>query len=363
VSAMRPTPPTELPPGSVASPIGFFGTARPPKSLDHISLSMPLPWDYARLSLGYVPIVEQDGERTEIVSASYSQRLPWDASFYCSAFVDLADKDSAGIYAGVSMSLAGRLSSSVGVSSDATGTHSSLYLSKPLEREPGSFGWRIRDEEGDTPRREVSAAWRASVARLAGTLHQFDTEVHGTAEVEGALAVMDGSIFLANRIDDAFAVVRAGAPDVEVYFENRPIGRTDGSGKLLVPGLRSYQTNKIAIDPRGLPLDAEAKTTQEIVAPGDRSGIVVDFGVVTNLQAAVVILHGADGRPLTVGAKGRLAEGGEEFVVGYDGQAYLKGLGPSNTIVVDTGQGECRASFPFAAQPGQQVTIGPMICR
>jgi outer membrane usher protein len=344
-------------------PIGFFVAARPPRSLDRISLSMPLPWASASLSVAYVPIVEQDGSRTKLVSASYSQRLPWDASFYSSAFVDLADQDSAGIYAGISMSLGGRISGAAGVSSDATGTHAGVHVVKPLEREPGSFAWRVHDVEGDTPRREVSAAWRASVVRVGGTVRQFDTNVHGSAELEGAVAVMDGGVFLANRIDDAFAVVSAGAPDVEVFFENRPIGRTDGSGKLLVPGLRAYQTNKIAIDPRGLPLDAEAKTTQEIVAPGDRSGVAVDFGVVTNLQAAVLILHGADGSPLQVGAKGRLEGGGEAFVVGYDGQAYVKGLSPSNTIVVETADGECRATFPFAVQRGQQVTIGPVTCR
>jgi outer membrane usher protein len=216
--------------------------------------------------------------------------------------------------------------------------------------------------EGDTPRRELSAAWRASAVRVGGTVRQFDANVYGSAELEGAVAVMDGSVFLANRIDDAFAVVSAGAPDVEVFFENRPMGRTDRSGKLLVPGLRSYQTNKIAIDPRGLPLDAEAKTTQEIVAPSDRSGVRVDFGVVTNLQAAVLILHGGDGSPLKAGAKGWLDGGGEAFVVGYDGQAYVKGLGASNTVVVETGDGECRASFPFAAQPGRQITIGPLTC-
>jgi outer membrane usher protein len=360
---MRPTMTAELPPGTVVNPIGFFGTARPPKSIDHISLSMALPWESARLGLGYVPIEEQDGERTEIVTASYSQRLPWEASFYASAFVDLADEENAGIYAGVSMQLGNRISSSVGVAADGTGAHAALSLAKPLEREPGSFGWRIQDVEGDTPRREVSAAWRGSVVRVGGTVHQFDDEVHGSAELEGAFAVMDGSVFLANRIDDAFAVVDAGAPDVEVFFENRPIGRTDGSGKVLVPGLRSYQRNKIAIDPRGLPLDAEAKTTQEIVAPGDRSGMVVSFGVVTNLQAAVVILHGADGRPLAAGSKGRREGEGEDFVVGYDGQAYLKGLAPANTIVVETGDGECRASFAFAAQPGQQVNIGPITCQ
>jgi outer membrane usher protein len=315
------------------------------------------------LSVAYVPIVEHDRSRTELVSASYSQRLPWDASFYTSAFVDLEDQDSAGIYTGLSMPLGGRISAAAGLSSDASGTHAALHVVKPLEREPGSLGWRIQDVEGDTPWREVSAAWRASAVRVGGTIRQFDTNVYGSAELEGAVAVMDGGVFLANRIDDAFAVVNAGTPDVEVFFENRPIGRTDGSGKLLVPGLRAYQTNKIAIDPRGLPLDAEAKSTQEIVAPGDRSGIVVDFGVVTNLQAAVLILHGADGSPLKVGAKGQLEDGGEVFVVGYDGQAYVKGLGPSNTIVVETGQGECRASFPFAAQPGQQVTIGPVTCR
>jgi len=40
----------------------------------------------------------------------------------------------------------------------------------------------------------------------------------GIAAVDGSVAVLGGGVFFANRIDDAFAVVDAGAPDVMVQY-------------------------------------------------------------------------------------------------------------------------------------------------
>jgi len=61
-------------------------------------------------------------------------------------------------------------------------------------------------------------------------------------------------------------------------------------------------------------------------------------------------------------AVGRIA-GGEEFVVGYDGQAYIKGLSPANEAEIEFTGGKCRASFPFAPIAGQQVQITRVECR
>ena len=53
-------------------------------------------------------------------------------------------------------------------------------------------------------------------------------------------------------------MVETGVADVPVLAENRPVGVTDGNGRLLVTGLRSYQKNSIAIDTTNLPPNATA---------------------------------------------------------------------------------------------------------
>jgi outer membrane usher protein len=181
--------------------------------------------------------------------------------------------------------------------------------------------------------------------------------------VQGSIAAMSGGVFLSNRIDDAFAVVDAGAPGVDVEYENRPVGKTNARGQLLIPDLRSYQRNQITIDPRGLPVDADVPTTQSVIAPPDRSGVKVSFGIKTEVKAAVVILAEKNGKFVAPGSRGRLENSAEVFVVGYDGRAYVRGLADTNTVTITLASGECRASFPFTSRKNSQVVIGPVVCQ
>jgi outer membrane usher protein len=100
-----------------------------------------------------------------------------------------------------------------------------------------------------------------------------------------------------------------------------------------------------------------------VVAPADRSGVLVSFKTKTNVQAAVVILVGANGKPLAVGSKGKRDGGGDaDFVVGYDGRAFVKDLKGANSVTVSLEKGECHASFDYAAVSDRQVMIGPVSC-
>jgi outer membrane usher protein len=59
---------------------------------------------------------------------------------------------------------------------------------------------------------------------------------------------------------------------------------------------------------------------------------------------------------------GSLNGGREDFVVGYDGMAYLTRLAAANSIVVDLPDGSrCRAEFAFAPSAGAQAII-PVRC-
>ena len=180
--------------------------------------------------------------------------------------------------------------------------------------------------------------------------------------VEGAVALAGGGFYLAPRVNDSFAIIDVGAPDVPIEFENRRVGKTGSNGKALVPDLRSFQKNKIAIDPSRLPVNASIGSTQETLIPADRGVVYAKFGVETGVSSAIVKFVSTDGKPLKSALSGKL-NGDEDFIVGYDGRAFIKALKASNEVVIETEPGTCKAEFAYKTAGDEQVVIGPVQCK
>ena len=338
----------------------LFTTAQPPKMLNRISLGVPLPFYSVNLSAGFTQTRDAVDVRSDIANVTLSFPVGR-ASFFATAFTTISGEKNRGFLAGMSMPL-GNVTTSLSVSGGTEGLSINADAVKPLEQKPGSWGWRVRDSEGVGAQRSAAVSYRSSFARTEAGVSQGANGVVATAEMEGAVATMGGGVFFANRIDDAFAVIETGVPDVEIFHENRPAGMTNSSGRALIPGLRSYQRNKIAIDTSKLPVDADISTTEGYVTPADRSGVRLNFAVRTDIKPAIVVFNGADGQPLPVGARGQI-EGGEGFTVGYDGRAYIKNLGAENTVTITMVDRECRASFNYEARPNEQVEISGVTCK
>jgi outer membrane usher protein len=344
---------------------GFFpsaASARPPRFIDTVSVGVPL-FNASTVSLTFLHVDLNDSKPSDILNVSYSRPVLAGGSAYVTAFKDFNDRKSFGAFVGLSIPIGNKATASAGVSRTREGTSYTFDAIRSLGAEPGSYGWRVRGSEGSATYYAGGASYRSSAARFDADVLQTGAGTSGSVQAEGAVAAMGGGVFLANRINDAFAVVDAGAPNVDVLYENRPAGKTDAQGRILLPSLRSYQANKITIDPQGLPLNAEAPDVQHVVAPADRSGVVVRFGVKTEVSAAVLILTRRDGSFIPAGTSATLAGSSEAFVVGYDGRAYVTGLGAANTVAVDDPAGQCRASFPFAPKRDAQVVIGPLRCQ
>lgn len=338
-------------------------SARVPRSLAQVTVSMPSPFRRSSLNFSFTQVESDWGERNRIIGASYSQSLFKSGSLYATAFKDLDENDSFGVFAGLSMPFGNNISGSTGIEQTSDGISLTADISRSERTEQGSYGWRARTREGAVKNRSLSASYRAKYARIEGEVQQYDDNVQASVWVDGAIAIAGGGIFAANRISDAFAVVDVGAPDIEVLSENKPVGRTDSGGRLLVPDLNSYESNQLAIDPKNLPVDAAVGSTREIVVPADQSGVVVDFHVKQSHAAAIVELIHASGEPLAAGSLGML-DGGGEFIVGYGGEAYIEGLGKHNDASVDLSNGGiCHARFAFNAIPESQVTIRKVVCR
>ncbi len=342
--------------------IGISSNAAPPKAIDRVSVGFRLP-DSSSLGLSFVHLEPASGAATNLVSVAWSRAFYANSQLFVTAFADVSDHHNYGGFAGISIPLGEGSSVTSGATSSNSGTSYTTDASRPLAAQSGSYGWRVRDSEGAVLDRSVAASYRAPSATIQAGVEQFQGgAVRGTAQIDGAIATMGRGVFLTNRVDDAFAVVDTGVPGIPVYQENRPIGETDSRGQLLVPNLRAYGNNKISIDPKSLPVNTEIESVEDVVAPADRSGVLVKFATNTNVQAAVVILVGADGKPLTVGASGQVDGGNGDFVVGYDGRAFVKDLKNANTVTVTTDKGECHAAFEYTSSEEIQVVIGPVSC-
>ncbi|WP_267124752.1 fimbria/pilus outer membrane usher protein, partial [Xanthomonas sacchari] len=180
------------------------------------------------------------------------------------------------------------------------------------------------------------------------------------AEASGGVAWIGGGWFPGRDLDQAFALVSTGGvADVPVLLENRPIGRTDARGFLLVTPLLAWQHNRLSIDPMRLPPELRPEQVDQIVVPRDRTGVVVAFPI-RRSDGVLVQLHDAADAPLPVGS--RVHGPGVDTVVGYDGQAYVEGLAPGrNDLEVDMQGSRCRLRIerPTQAPP---TGLGPLRC-
>ena len=72
-----------------------FTSARPPRALNRISMGVPLPFDKSSFSLSFVNLHDSAGTRSNIVTATLSFGLPYEASVFATAFADFGDKKNA----------------------------------------------------------------------------------------------------------------------------------------------------------------------------------------------------------------------------------------------------------------------------
>jgi outer membrane usher protein len=149
---------------------------------------------------------------------------------------------------------------------------------------------------------------------------------------------------------------------VHVFQENRDVGTTSSSGRLLVPDMRSFDRNQISIEATDVPADATLGEVTRNVRPQDLSGVVVKFAVKFSNGALLRLVDEA-GVPLPVGSTATLVATGATAPVGYDGDAYLESLQFSNELAVDLPDGRrCKVAFNYRPVPGEIPRIGPLRC-
>ncbi len=215
-------------------------------------------------------------EHSHVASGNYSLQFHH-MSIYTSGFKDFAVAGgSSGLQVGVTILFGRRSSLNVSGTSDGN-VQVQAQKSAALV---GEWGYDAYVSAGNSQHEFGQVQYKSRVGLFTAGLDQSGGQTTMRLETQGAISFVDGTIFPSNEIYDSFAIVDTSPmPNVRVYQENRDVGRTDSSGRLLVPDMRSFDLNHIRIEPTDIPPDVTVNTESRVARPQDHSGIVVKFPI------------------------------------------------------------------------------------
>jgi len=316
---------------------------------------------FGSLSASYLHLDYRDMARSRYLGLFWARTFGQRWSAYLSLNQDLDDRDDITAYASVTVALGSRRQASVSAQRTGDSTLATADLMQPVpgDGSGSGIGWRLQARAGDNGGGGLAEVGMLNQrGRYSAGVSSQGGDTFGYASAAGSVVWMSGHVFTAREVPDAFAIVSTGWPDVPVMLENRPIGRTNGHGLLLVTPLLSWQRNRLSIDAMGLPPDVRAERLETFATPRQGAGIGVDFRL-RKVQGVSVILHDPRGQPLPPGARIE-RDDHAPTVVGYDGMAWIEDLRAHTTLQVTSQQGRC--TVRFAMPPQGQRQIGPLRC-
>lgn len=321
------------------------------------------------VGIAYVEQRNRDQADTRFATLSYSVSLGKLGTFSLAALRDMAGESGATIFALLSMPLNRSTNLSVSAqqvrganAGDTSGFSNdfSTTLQRNLPIGEG-YGYRLRADRGGT--KEAALFLQNNVGTYSVEASENQGAMATRMGVSGGVAFLGGDAFSSRRIDGSFAVARIpDYPNVRMLTDNQPAGRTDAQGNALLPRLRAYDVNVIAIDQRDVPMDAKISAVKVEVVPYYRSGIDVTFPI-TRAHGATLTVTLEDGSPLPVGATVTLAGSDTEFAVGFAGEVYLIGLVSTNALRASWANHRCAFDFNYQASADPLPDLGVYICK
>jgi len=341
--------------------VGVLPTYMPAELEQALSLSLPIASINGMAGLSYLHSL-RDTETASIVSATYARPFG-KGTLRINGFSDLLNANNFGVSLGISLPLGKGTYAGTQVTQTPRGIEPQSSLAQQSGYDAGDTGYRfsVSGQEGAL-NSAATFTRQGRYARSDLTLRSRGDTISIAAAASGSLVLAGGSVFMAKRIQDGYAVANVGASGVSVSVNNRPAAVTGWRGRALLTDLRSYQSNRVSINPLDLPANISITASAMDVVPMRASGVVVSFGGSTG-SSALIVLRDADGAFLPVGTQITLSETGASFPIGYDGEVWIEGLRATNHVIAVVASGHCSASFAFVADPGAQVYIDHVMCQ
>jgi len=261
----------------------------------------------------------------------------------------------------ISVALGGRRSASA--SFDRSQGRSAGYVSYQDDPPAGPGGGvRAIARLGQGSGAEASYIHNFSAASVTAEASYARGDGGVRLSASGALGWMGGRGFASRSLGESFATVRLeGFPGVHVFADNQPVGKTDRSGFIVIPGLHAFERNTIRIEQADLPLDTTLVSEEVDVRPFARAGTSVHFAV-RRERGVLMRVRLEEGGDLPAGAEVRIEGSAQSFVAVSGGEVYVPDLS-GRVVLRATWPGQtCRfvAIVPETEDP--QPRLDGLVC-
>ncbi|WP_175995514.1 fimbria/pilus outer membrane usher protein [Burkholderia stabilis] len=193
-----------------------------------------------------------------------------------------------------------------------------------------------------------NVAYMSPVASVKGSASAGTGYKQYGAGASGGIVAYGGGIAFSPQLSETVAIVEAkGANGARVA--NGAGLRVDPWGHAVVSGLRPFAKNDVEIDPKGLPLSVELKSTSQYAVPTAGAVVRLKFETEGGGRSAIIRAKTADGQPLPFGAQVFDASNQEVGTVAQAGRIIVRSMkGDSGEFSVKWGDGtnkQCRMSI------------------
>ena len=248
--------------------------------------------------------------------------------------------------------------------SEADGT---LDVNKALPAGNG-YGYHAAVTQGAQTLYTASVQGQLQYGQAQVTLTGVNTQPHTEVDVAGGVVLVPGAgVFFTRPVQDGYAVIRVpGAANVRGYLNNNEIGRTDGSGNLLVPNLLSYYANRLSVSAEDLPGDYRIDGGAQVAATPYRGAAVVHFDAkrVSFVRGTLVVRK--SGKEVIPAYGEVTVHSGDQLLtspVAREGEVEFEGLAEgSHAARVEYGEGVCDFTLVVPQRKGPVADLGTIAC-
>ena len=235
---------------------------------------------------------------------------------------------------------------SVTSTSDNGSSTTDLQVARPAPPDSG-WGWALAHARGETNTDGLRLEGRTAYGVGDAEVDATSQGTLGIVSWQGGLLWAGGRAWPAQTLAGPAALLVV--PDlggVAVLHDGQPVGRTDESGRIIVPSLRPFEDNTLTLVPEDIPLTALVDSGQVSVRPYSHGVVSVTLAVAAT-ESQVFALRLAPEVFVPPGAAVSL--GGHSFPVGTQGITQLPVAHAAADAEVSWPGGHCRIHLPDLA--------------
>jgi outer membrane usher protein len=204
----------------------------------------------------------------------------------------------------------------------------------------------------------ANVSYQSPVSSLIANVSRSNNYTQSGVGVSGGVVMYSGGVAFTPLMGDTVAIVEA-RDAAGARVTNGSGLRVDPWGHAVVSSLDPFARNQIELDPKGLPINVELKSTQQSVAPTAGAVVKLKFDTQNAGRAAIFDVTQADGKPAPFGAEVSNEQGQSVGTVAQGGRIVVRGLkSDSGKLLVNWGDDASeRCWLDYSLPSGNTKTV------